>query len=159
MPPPLQVTEVDRCNVHVVTGVVKQATRDPVITEQWALITSLGRIERTVVARDWTRLEHRLEQKKPGCVRDEHGAARTEQRRIGKSSRWLLEKLSTGSRQRAHRRIAVAFEKHCRRPPGGMQSRLVFRFEQDHATTRRQFSGDGSACHARTQHDDVCVIQ
>jgi hypothetical protein len=159
MPALPQVTEVDRCNVHVVTGFVEQAARDPAVTEQRALVTSLGRIERSKVARDLIRIQHRLEQKNPGRVSDEQGATRTEQPRVGKSTRGLLEKMAACPGQRSNRLIAVAFEEHRRRPPGGMQSRLVLCLEQDHATTRCQFGSDGSAGHARAQHDDVCVFQ
>ena len=130
-----------------------------VLAEQGATFTRCRRVERLTMANGGIRLEHRLEQENPGGIRHEHRAPRTEQWRVGKPGRWMLEELATGSRQCPHRRVAVALEEHRRRPPGGMQSGLLFPFEQQHPTTRREFGGNGRTGHARAQHDDVCVLQ
>jgi hypothetical protein len=159
MPAQLQVTEVNRRDIHVVTGLVKQATRDPVVTEQRALFTRLRRIERPAAVRRRISIEHRCERKESRRISNDQHATRTEQRCSGKSGRRTFEEIAAGPRQRTDRRVAVGLDEHRGRPPGGMQSGLVFRLEQDDATARGQLGGDGGAGHACAQHDHVCVFQ
>ena len=89
--------------------------------------------------------------------RDEQGAARRQDRAVGKALGRAGHKGCRSAGQRPDRRRPVDRREQRRRPPGGVVAGLGLAFEQHHLAVRRQRVGRRSTGYAGTNHDYVCA--
>ena len=88
-------------------------------------------------------------------IGDDQAGTRRQQRDVGEASRGQSQEAAAGPGQGAHGCVAVAFEKHRRRAPGGVTARLILDLEQHHRSFRGKLGRQRSAGHSSPEDDDI----
>src|SRR5690606_27234681 len=76
---------------------------------------------------------------------------------FGKHPRQHIQEIKRSRCQRLDFRPTIAFRPECRRPPGRMMPRLVFRFKKDDRAMIGNFGSDARPRHSCSDDSDIIV--